>query len=82
MAPKLISVSTARRGSTRSTDVLDASARSLEISLRALSDKMVCLCKQLPLDPTAIATTADAISKVGQALGQIKQLQQNEIYKT
>jgi len=81
LAPNLISDNTFC--STQSTGVLDASAHSLEISLGALSEKMIYLCtKQLPLDPAAIATTADAINKVGQALGQIKQLQWNERYRT
>ena len=55
---------------------LDASIQALELALGALSERlaMTCISPNL-LDPSSVAATAEAISKVAHALGQVKQLQ-------
>jgi len=58
---------------------LEASTRSLELTLNALSQRLTSLAGgQVPIDPTSISQTAEAISKVTHALIQIKQLQWSE----
>ncbi|CCM05645.1 uncharacterized protein FIBRA_07875 [Fibroporia radiculosa] len=57
---------------------LDSSAKSLELALHALSERMMLLAGGPILDPSVIAQTADAMSKVSQALTQVKQLQWSE----
>ncbi|KII94782.1 hypothetical protein PLICRDRAFT_148974 [Plicaturopsis crispa FD-325 SS-3] len=65
--------------SSSTSSALDVSARSLELTLHSLSEKLTFLAGgQTLLDPSAIALTADAISKVTQALTQVKALQWNE----
>ncbi|KZT12716.1 uncharacterized protein LAESUDRAFT_719006 [Laetiporus sulphureus 93-53] len=62
-----------------STDfVLDASARSLEVSLHVMSNRLKALSSGPFPDPAMIAQTAEAIMKVSQALMQVKQLQWSE----
>ncbi|KAJ8501467.1 hypothetical protein ONZ51_g586 [Trametes cubensis] len=56
------------------SSALEVSARSLENSLLALSARLDSLSKSPILDPTPIGSTADTISKVSQALTQVKQL--------
>ncbi|KAJ7499001.1 hypothetical protein FB451DRAFT_1015711 [Mycena latifolia] len=56
---------------------LDESAQGLELTLRALSKRLLSLTAGQP-DPSSIGSVADAISKVVQALGQVKQLQRAE----
>ncbi|KAI0721906.1 hypothetical protein C8T65DRAFT_170813 [Cerioporus squamosus] len=53
---------------------LEASARSLELSLIALSERLNAHTSAPTINPTPIGQTADAISKVTQALIQVKQL--------
>ncbi|ETW84377.1 hypothetical protein HETIRDRAFT_311856 [Heterobasidion irregulare TC 32-1] len=55
--------------------VLDASVQSLESSLMALSQRLSSLADQTIIDPSSIAQTADAMSKIAQALSSLKQLQ-------
>jgi hypothetical protein len=58
---------------------LEASARSLELALHALSERLFSLAGgQMPLDPLSISQTAETVTKVTLALGQIKQLQWSE----
>lgn len=55
---------------------LDASIQALELALGALSERLAMTCTSpLLLDPSSVATTAEAIGKVAHALGQVKQLQ-------
>lgn len=55
---------------------LDASIQALELALGALSERLAMACTNPNLmDPPSIAATAEAIGKVAQALGQVKQLQ-------
>jgi len=62
-----------------SVSALEVTAKSLELTLRALSEKLSFLSSgQFPLDPPSIAITADAIGKVTQALAQVKQLHWSE----
>ncbi|KAI0649988.1 hypothetical protein C8Q79DRAFT_359280 [Trametes meyenii] len=60
--------------STTTASALDVSARSLEHSLLALSTRLDSLSNGPILDPAPISQTADAITKVSQALTQVKQL--------
>ncbi|KAH9853806.1 hypothetical protein C2E23DRAFT_867798 [Lenzites betulinus] len=53
---------------------LEASARSLERTLLALSARLDSLTDAPVLNPTAIGQTADTIAKVSQALAQVKGL--------
>ncbi|KAJ7095301.1 hypothetical protein B0H15DRAFT_104476 [Mycena belliarum] len=53
---------------------LDESAHGLESTLRALSQRLSSLTSEHP-DPASIGSVADTISKVVQALSQVKQLQ-------
>jgi len=58
---------------------LEASAWSLELTLNTLSERLASLAGvQVPVDPSSISQTAEAISKVTLALIQIKQLQWSE----
>jgi hypothetical protein len=62
-----------------SVPALEVTAKSLELSLRTLSERMTFLSSgQNPLDPSSIALTADTIGKVTQALAQVKQLHWSE----
>ncbi|KAH9947269.1 hypothetical protein B0H21DRAFT_345451 [Amylocystis lapponica] len=63
---------------TSTTSALDASASSLELTLHALSDRLKSLASMPVVEPSLIAQTADAITKVSQALMQVKQLLWNE----
>ncbi|GBE79324.1 predicted protein [Sparassis crispa] len=63
---------------TSTVSALDASADSLVLSLHALSERLNILSGGSIVDPSLIAQTADAISKVSQALTQVKQLQWSE----
>ncbi|RPD61960.1 hypothetical protein L226DRAFT_535337 [Lentinus tigrinus ALCF2SS1-7] len=56
------------------SSALEASARSLEMSLVALSERLNAYTTAPFIDPTPIGQTADAMSKVSQALTQVKQL--------
>ncbi|KAJ7179912.1 hypothetical protein C8R43DRAFT_1181112 [Mycena crocata] len=60
--------------SNSTSSALDESAQRLEATLRALSGRMASLTAG-KLDPSAIGSVADTISKVVVALGQVKQLQ-------
>lgn len=57
---------------------LEDSADALELSLRALTEKLRFLTQGSNIDATYIGQTADAISRVSQALMQVKQLRWNE----
>ncbi|KAF9452474.1 hypothetical protein P691DRAFT_756399 [Macrolepiota fuliginosa MF-IS2] len=60
-------------------DTLDSSAKALQLALQTLTSRLTSLSANSTLaDPASIATTADAISKVTQALSQVKQLQWSE----
>ncbi|KAF8165424.1 hypothetical protein B0H34DRAFT_793815 [Crassisporium funariophilum] len=58
--------------------VLEASSKSLQASLKALSKRLSSLSSQSALDPASIGAAADAISKVTQALANVRQLQRSE----
>lgn len=60
------------------SSALDSSAQSLELSLHALSERLKVLVSGAIIDPSLIAQTADAITKVSQALAQVRHLQRNE----
>ncbi|PCH41184.1 hypothetical protein WOLCODRAFT_131753 [Wolfiporia cocos MD-104 SS10] len=60
------------------TSALEASAKSLEATLHALSGRLYQLTNAPVVEPSSIAQTADTISKVTQALSQVKQLQWSE----
>ncbi|RDX53102.1 hypothetical protein OH76DRAFT_1454011 [Lentinus brumalis] len=60
------------------SSALEASARSLELSLVVLSERLDAYTSAPFIDPTAIGQTADVISKVSQALTQVKQLLRSE----
>ncbi|KZP32889.1 hypothetical protein FIBSPDRAFT_1036513 [Athelia psychrophila] len=54
-------------------------ATSLELSLHALSEKLLIMSNgTMPLDPPSIGITADAIGKVTEALAKVKQLHWSE----
>ena len=57
---------------------LDDTATALEQSLRSLTQKLSFFSSGSNLDPTVIGQTADAISKVSQALMHVKQLRWSE----
>lgn len=58
---------------------LEASSRSLELTLHALSEKLNFLTSgQMPFDPVSISQIAETVSKVSLALSQVKQLQRSE----
>ncbi|EGO00003.1 hypothetical protein SERLA73DRAFT_180361 [Serpula lacrymans var. lacrymans S7.3] len=58
---------------------LTTSSRSLEMTLQVLSRKLNSLCNDPAMvDPSSVSVTADAISKVTQALASVKQLQWSE----
>ncbi|KAL6299102.1 hypothetical protein BKA93DRAFT_872543 [Sparassis latifolia] len=77
--PQLVcTLSTAPGAPAWSCSSLDASADSLVLSLHALSERLNLLSGGSIVDPSLIAQTADAISKVSQALTQVKQLQWSE----
>ncbi|KAH7887821.1 hypothetical protein F5I97DRAFT_1863074 [Phlebopus sp. FC_14] len=60
-----------------STATQDAPMRALELALGTLSEKLTMSCANPAIvDPSSIAMTADAISKVAQALAHVKHLQQ------
>ncbi|KAJ3490325.1 hypothetical protein NLI96_g1545 [Meripilus lineatus] len=61
-----------------SVATLEDSADALEMSLQALTEKLRFLTKGSNIDATYIGQTADAISRVSQALMQVKQLRWNE----
>ncbi len=53
---------------------------TLERTLQCLSSKLAALSNgHIPLDPAAIGSTADAITKTALALTQVKQLHWNEM---
>ncbi|KDQ64851.1 hypothetical protein JAAARDRAFT_52781 [Jaapia argillacea MUCL 33604] len=54
---------------------LESTARSLETTLQVLSDKLTTLSSVRSLDLQSISQTAETISKVTEALGQVKQLE-------
>ncbi|KAJ6599146.1 hypothetical protein DFH09DRAFT_1130249 [Mycena vulgaris] len=56
---------------------LDESAQGLELTLRALSKRLTSLAAGQS-DPSSIGSVADAVSKVVQALAQVKQLHRAE----
>ncbi|OSX60456.1 hypothetical protein POSPLADRAFT_1047893 [Postia placenta MAD-698-R-SB12] len=64
------------------SSALDSSAQSLELSLHALSERLKVLVSGAIIDPSLIAQTADAITKVSQALAQVRHLQRNEVLFT
>ncbi|OCH93593.1 hypothetical protein OBBRIDRAFT_724481 [Obba rivulosa] len=66
------------RGSSSTYTALEISAQSLELSLHSLSDRLNSLSSSAVVEPTLIAQTAEAISKVSLALTQVKQLQWSE----
>ncbi|KIJ70174.1 hypothetical protein HYDPIDRAFT_104849 [Hydnomerulius pinastri MD-312] len=58
-----------------STVTNDAPTQALELALGALSERLTMACANPTLlDLSSVAATADAISKVAQALAQVKQL--------
>lgn len=59
---------------------LQHSATALESSLAALTDKLTSLSKGPVVDAVYIGQTADAMSKVSQALTHVKQLQWSETH--
>ena len=60
-------------------DTLCASSEALQLSLQSLNTRLTSLASNPTLaDPVTIATTADAMKKVIQALTNVKQLQWNE----
>ncbi|KAF8975530.1 hypothetical protein BDQ17DRAFT_1441479 [Cyathus striatus] len=59
---------------------LDESVNALRACVHALSTKLNVLSSLGALDTTAIANTADAISKVTQALTHVRQLQWSETH--
>jgi len=62
-----------------SVPALEVTAKSLELSLHTLSERMTFLSNgHNPLDLSSIALTADTIGKVAQALAQVKQLHWSE----
>ena len=63
--------------STTST-ALEASALSLERSLVAISERLGTYANTPYIDPIRIGQTAEAITKVTQALSQVKHLLWNE----
>jgi hypothetical protein len=54
---------------------LDVSARSLESTLLVLAQRLTLLSSGPTVDPGTIASVADAICRVTQALAQVKELQ-------
>ncbi|KAH9482918.1 hypothetical protein JR316_0005018 [Psilocybe cubensis] len=65
-----------QKGITPQSDSLyDVTSQSLRTSLRTLTDRLISLTSHPALvEPSAIGSTADAISKVAQALVQMKNL--------
>lgn len=64
---------------TETLHALEESSKSLQSALRTLSARLESLCRQdIPVDPLAIGSTADAILKVTQALSHVKLLEQSE----
>ncbi|KAF8351535.1 hypothetical protein F5887DRAFT_937999, partial [Amanita rubescens] len=64
---------------TETLYALEESSESLQSALRTLSARLESLSrKDIPVDPPAIGSTADAILKVTQALSQVRQLEQSE----
>ncbi|KAF9534835.1 hypothetical protein CPB83DRAFT_216727 [Crepidotus variabilis] len=61
------------------TNNLDDTTKALQHSLVALSTQITSLSSQSHIDATAIGSTADAISKVSQALIQVRLLQRSEV---
>ncbi|KAI0959430.1 hypothetical protein AcW1_004253 [Taiwanofungus camphoratus] len=57
------------------SSAIEASVQSLELTLHALSDRLKFLSSGPILEPSLVAQTADAISRVSQALREVKQLQ-------
>jgi len=64
--------------STTEVATLETSARSLELTLSALSQRLLSLANQSILEPSSVSQIADAITKVARALSHIKQLQRGE----
>ncbi|KAF8192511.1 hypothetical protein BJ912DRAFT_263433 [Pholiota molesta] len=64
--------------SSSSIMVLDETSQALQTSLRALSGRLSALTSQA-LDPISVGATADAISKVAQALAHVRQLQRGQL---
>jgi len=60
---------------TSSYLAVQESVQSLELALHALSERMKRLSGGATLDPNLIAQTADAMTRVAQALAQVRQLQ-------
>ncbi|KAI0269284.1 hypothetical protein BC834DRAFT_621725 [Gloeopeniophorella convolvens] len=63
--------------STPENLALATSTQALEVTLSALSQRLLLLSGQSILDPIAIAQTAEAITKIGQALATINALQRS-----
>jgi hypothetical protein len=61
-----------------SGDTLADSRKALEVTLSALSQRLMLLSGQPILDPVIISQTADAIAKTGQALAVINTLRQSQ----
>jgi len=62
-----------------SVSALEVAAKSLELTLVSLSEKLTFLSSgRSPVDPTSIALTAEALGKVVAALAQVKQLHWSE----
>jgi hypothetical protein len=65
----------------RALQALEESSGVLQSTLRALSTRLVTLSTVgdgRTMDPSSIGLTADALSKVTQALSQVRQLQWSE----
>ncbi|KAI1792946.1 hypothetical protein LXA43DRAFT_299981 [Ganoderma leucocontextum] len=74
VSPKQIQQSAPVYQGSSTSSALEATARSLEHSLIALSERLNSYARGPIIDPGPISQTADAIYKVSQALTQVKQL--------